>query len=58
MSLLINKHKAAQILGKERAIEAGQHVTGGKKQAEKTVQKAAEKLGTYSHVNVKKKKKK
>ncbi len=56
MSLLLNKKKAAQILGKERAIEAGQHVAGKKKQSDATVAKAAAKLGSYSHINVKKKK--
>ncbi len=55
MSLLLNKHKAAVILGKERAREAGENVTP-KKQGAKTVSAAAAKLGTYSHTAKKKKK--
>ncbi len=60
MSVLIklNKHKAAVILGDERAKEAGQKISKDQRHAAKTVTNAAAKLGSYSHVNVKKKKKK
>ena len=46
MSLLMTKQKAAEILGKQRAVDAGQDFTG-KKPAGKTVKKAAAKLGHY-----------
>ena len=59
MSVLIklNKHKAAVILGDERAKEAGQKISKDQKHSAKIVSKAAAKLGSHSHDNVKKKKK-